>query len=248
MPAGLLEDAASLSTAIPVASVYDDFGIGTAPMGLSDSEWKEAVECQQSLDALYAKWPLNATDEAELTKLEARRSALWKKAISVPGLSAEERDRLRLKVPALNPPPGVAVPSLSKETVDKWLKPPPLPTQGQAKPTVPTINPVSSWLVGQFALGQVQGAIESGGEAWADSIIEEHNFGDFLGVGKIALAYKDGGLSSALAETGCNIEVALVDTEGQKAIDVFYLTRKGKKLGPKTESKLRELLLEQIAR
>lgn len=54
-------------------------------------------------------------------------------------------------------------------------------------------------------------------------------------------------VASALAETGCNIEVALVDTEGQKAIDVFYLTRKGRKLGPKTESKLRELLLEQIA-
>lgn len=54
-------------------------------------------------------------------------------------------------------------------------------------------------------------------------------------------------VASALAEVGCNVEVALVDTEGQKAIDVFYLTRKGKKLGPKSESKLREVLLNQIA-
>jgi len=34
----------------------------------------------------------------------------------------------------------------------------------------------------------------------------------------------------------------LIDTEGQKAIDVFYLTGQGKKLAPQKQELLREVL------
>ena len=53
-------------------------------------------------------------------------------------------------------------------------------------------------------------------------------------------------VSSAIAELGLNIEVALIDTEGEKVIDVFYLTEKGAPLAPATEKALRESLLRRL--
>lgn len=50
------------------------------------------------------------------------------------------------------------------------------------------------------------------------------------------------GIGSALARLSCNIDVALIDTEGQKAIDVFYLTSQGKKLTSQKKELLREVL------
>jgi [protein-PII] uridylyltransferase len=52
-------------------------------------------------------------------------------------------------------------------------------------------------------------------------------------------------LSSAMANTGCNIEVALIDTEGQRAVDSFYLTVGGAKLSPVQQEKLRTALLSE---
>ena len=55
-------------------------------------------------------------------------------------------------------------------------------------------------------------------------------------------------VSTALAELGCNIEVALIDTEGQKVIDVFYLTYQAAKLDAAKQGQVREGILGRLER
>jgi [protein-PII] uridylyltransferase len=54
-------------------------------------------------------------------------------------------------------------------------------------------------------------------------------------------------VSYTLAELGCSIDVALIDTEGQRAIDVFYLTAGGAKLSPEREAQIRTALLQLLS-
>ena len=53
-------------------------------------------------------------------------------------------------------------------------------------------------------------------------------------------------ISTAVAELGCNIEIALIDTQGQTALDVFYLTCQGKKLDRTLQSELQDGILERL--
>jgi [protein-PII] uridylyltransferase len=53
-------------------------------------------------------------------------------------------------------------------------------------------------------------------------------------------------ISSCLSHLRCNIEIALIDTEGQMAIDTFYLTTEGKKLPPEWQKKVMQFLLQEL--
>jgi [protein-PII] uridylyltransferase len=53
-------------------------------------------------------------------------------------------------------------------------------------------------------------------------------------------------ISSTFSNEKCNIEIALIETEGQTAIDVFYLTSGGAKLTAEHEERLRQSLIQEV--
>jgi [protein-PII] uridylyltransferase len=58
------------------------------------------------------------------------------------------------------------------------------------------------------------------------------------------LLYK---ISSVFAQQECNIDIALIDTEGHTAIDVFYLATANGKLTSEHQEQLRQALLKELS-
>jgi [protein-PII] uridylyltransferase len=54
-------------------------------------------------------------------------------------------------------------------------------------------------------------------------------------------------ISSVFSQQECNIDIALIDTEGQTAIDVFYLTTAGGKLSLGHQERLRQSLAKEFS-
>src|ERR1700722_13022101 len=55
-------------------------------------------------------------------------------------------------------------------------------------------------------------------------------------------------ISSTFSREKCNIEIALIETEGETAIDVFYLTSAGAKLTAEHQVRLQEALLAEFSK
>jgi [protein-PII] uridylyltransferase len=86
---------------------------------------------------------------------------------------------------------------------------------------------------------KVDTQIEVDNECSAQSTLFEVVTQDQLG-----LLYR---ISSQIARENCSIEIALIETEGQTAIDVFYLTAAGHKLSSVQIESLRKALLAELS-
>jgi [protein-PII] uridylyltransferase len=54
-------------------------------------------------------------------------------------------------------------------------------------------------------------------------------------------------ISREISSLGCDIELALISTEGEKAVDVFYLRHEGVKLAPALKEELTDRVVKAIA-
>ena len=77
----------------------------------------------------------------------------------------------------------------------------------------------------------------------------DHDYSDRYTVLEIGGANRWGLLyhiSLVISEHGCDIDLALISTEGDRAIDVFHLTRNGTRLSADMEQDLRADLEQAV--
>src|SRR5262245_1225316 len=81
--------------------------------------------------------------------------------------------------------------------------------------------------------------------AFDDHSSEKYSIMEIVTQDRFGLLYT---IARAISENGCNIDVALISTEGHKAIDVFYLTQDSKKLSIQAQQELTASMKEGLDR
>jgi len=190
-------------------------GISSIPVslqkigGLTRQEWLMARNCQKEIDLITKVWPVPGKDIARLDSLLVRRNSLWQKAISVPGLTAYEREKLRLKlhtdeIYANNS--GIA--SLPADRVSEWKKIPPLPEYEEERVATPEQKDmirknsiVTSMVSEMIADKTVDMLEESAGDAAEEALGEKvgGKFGNVLDIAKIAYTSSKDGAAAGIS-------------------------------------------------
>jgi len=195
--------------------IKEDNAIGDGPLpegqnpqvgGLSEAEWAQARESQHQLDLLSKKWPLTATEIALYDASLAKRNSLWARAVSIPGLSADERSRLRIKLYTKDVHAGEpSLTTLSEKKYNEFIAPPPPPPITESAPDKfkpETVTPIDLKLFGTYTAEKGDALVEVLATEHAENAFEGAGIGPLVGLGKIAIAYKQEGVSSALSATG----------------------------------------------
>ena len=88
------------------------------------------------------------------------------------------------------------------------------------------------------------GSIQEPGLHFDNDASEGYTIAEILAPDSIGLLYR---ISQEIAAVECNIELLLINTEGSRAVDVFYLTHKGRKLSPELQEQLKERIIGSIS-
>ena len=159
--------------------------------GLGEAEWARARACQSEIDAITRVRPFSDKNAARLDNLVTERNTLWAKATSAPGLTAEERERLRLRlftVPAPANGPALAV---TAAQLAKLRETPPV----TAVPIAGEVHPVTRAMLRQASVEYSTALVELAGEEWAGEVLGEaagDRFGTVLGLAKVGVAAAQG--------------------------------------------------------
>ncbi|MHB0936011.1 MAG: hypothetical protein ACYC6A_06430 [Armatimonadota bacterium] len=159
--------------------------------GLGEAEWAHARACQAEVDALTRVRPFSDKNAVRLNNLVTERNTLWAKATSAPGLTAEERERLRLclfTVPA--PANGSALAVTAAELATLRKTPPVTPAPAAGK-----VHPVAQAMLQQTSVDYSTALVELAGEEWAGEVLGEaagDRFGTVLGLAKVGVAAVQG--------------------------------------------------------
>ncbi len=178
------------------------FGQPSKPAAVSEAEWTNFKAAQEAMDNLNSSSrPLGPQDISSLQQASRQQTAIWAKAVGSGTLTLKQRSQLRMKLPTIPAPLGQKAPATLPAPPEAWLPEPP-----EWKPdSTPLTNPLGPWLSQQLASVAMSGT-ESGldniGEAVAERLLGEDNaYGDAIAVARIALALKQEGSATALAET-----------------------------------------------
>jgi tetratricopeptide (TPR) repeat protein len=214
-----------------VSSTNPSFGGGNMPAsiqrigGLTEQEWSDARAYQRQIDDIYQVWPVPAKDIAQLDALEIKRNDLWKKAISVPGLTSVEREKLKLKLYTEDIYAKVSsTPILSKIQIKGWkMAEQNTVSQDMDNSTASSksegakINSVLKTMLGDMVADKATEIIDEAATDFAKSHLGEKvgpMYGDAIAVTRIILNTSNEGAGAGFSES---LELAIDKVKSPRA-------------------------------
>jgi len=152
--------------------------------GLSQQQWQQARQYQDLINTHQRSPEMTPLDEAILEMAELGRAALWKKAVSVPGLPDDAREALALKLPVTES--KFPVLRLRRQDIEGIQNAEILVKDHSGK-------------IASTLLDCMQGLPTAQNVDPSLAAETSTRFGDFVGLYKIAMATSEGDISSGLS-------------------------------------------------